>query len=524
MLLDKKRLALTMGILAGLLIYKIWLNGRVTDLGIDGSYYLDVAAHVRDGDGLVSDASLYHSGFTEFPYHTPVQPLWPLVLGLVARLVPLDVAAIWLPTLLYFLGLFAAWKLLEQLEPKPLIERWPVLSAGHIFITIFGLCPGFMEVTSKPYTEGLAFFILFTAFGRWHRYLLSPTLLLGLEAGGWLGLLLLLRSQMIVQAAGFAVAAGLLLLQERFKPIWSIFAVIAGFLLAILPQWLHLKNFIENPGLGDFLWFERYKVTPGLSTLQLLVKTDGIFSWLLDRATGIPVAFDWRGTQSYFEMFGPFYLVVVLVLPFCIAFLVKNRTWLISWIQTSEARFPILVVGSGLIWFLSIHALHKASFREWNFALRHSLPCILLFFSAWLFLARQGGLPRFLAWLLVGGFLIQGFWVDEKLEEKVSLNRKEKKMLKSGVAFVENHSNEVICSSQAQRLAALTDGARFHGLYPGTAWSDLRILTQLGCRWVLLPSIYEDSYQFMEGPDFGQHFKKIEKAAENWNVYTLIED
>jgi hypothetical protein len=92
------------GLLVGLLALKFAVRADEPALDPDASYYYDIAAHVRDGDGLVTDVSLFNAGYDLLPAPDRVYPLWPLVLGLRRRVVPLDLAAVWLPTLFYFAG------------------------------------------------------------------------------------------------------------------------------------------------------------------------------------------------------------------------------------------------------------------------------------------------------------------------------------------------------------------------------------------------------------------------------------
>src|SRR5205085_4186368 len=74
-----------------LLVAKIVETVRAVGTSIDGGYYTDIAEHVRDGDGLVSDVSLYHAGVPSFPYPTPIYPLWPWLLGLLSRVVDVGI-------------------------------------------------------------------------------------------------------------------------------------------------------------------------------------------------------------------------------------------------------------------------------------------------------------------------------------------------------------------------------------------------------------------------------------------------
>src|SRR5207237_8522456 len=71
----------------------------------DPSYYMQVARHLADGQGLQSSVSLYHEGLAPLPQPYDLYPLWPLVLGGAARVIGLFAAANVLPQLFFVLDL-----------------------------------------------------------------------------------------------------------------------------------------------------------------------------------------------------------------------------------------------------------------------------------------------------------------------------------------------------------------------------------------------------------------------------------
>ncbi|MFW5920460.1 MAG: hypothetical protein ACOCUS_01370, partial [Polyangiales bacterium] len=197
--------ALLLALLAPLLMWKLERNAHTFHASVDGAYYTNIARHVRDGDGLVTDVSLFHRGFRELPDVAPTYPLWPLVYGYTAKLFPdddiIDVG-IGLATLFYFVALLFAFLWGRRLYPEPFFERFPAFTAGHVVVLVLGLHAEFFEYTSLPYTEGLAYALLMLAlwrfkylFGRGRGAASGPLrrprggLRAGLEIGVWLGLL-----------------------------------------------------------------------------------------------------------------------------------------------------------------------------------------------------------------------------------------------------------------------------------------------------------------------------------------------
>ena len=57
--------------------------------GADGGYYTNIVQNLLDGNGLVTNVSLYHRGFRELPHADSIYPLWPLVYAAFAAVFPL---------------------------------------------------------------------------------------------------------------------------------------------------------------------------------------------------------------------------------------------------------------------------------------------------------------------------------------------------------------------------------------------------------------------------------------------------
>jgi hypothetical protein len=53
--------------------------------GPDAGFYLNVARHIRDGQGVLTSVSLYHQGMPTLPHPSSIYPLWPWLLGMLAH-------------------------------------------------------------------------------------------------------------------------------------------------------------------------------------------------------------------------------------------------------------------------------------------------------------------------------------------------------------------------------------------------------------------------------------------------------
>lgn len=62
-----RRSAVLLLILAAIGVYKITFTSHTFDTHPDGGYYTNIASHVRDGHGLVTNLCLLHKGCLEFP-------------------------------------------------------------------------------------------------------------------------------------------------------------------------------------------------------------------------------------------------------------------------------------------------------------------------------------------------------------------------------------------------------------------------------------------------------------------------
>lgn len=516
-------------LLAALLVLKAIANTSIDDMGVDGSLYLDFAQHVRDGAGLVTDASLYHAGFPSFPHPSPIYPVWPWLLGMAGKLGPLDVVAPWLATACYFGSLVAFYVWGRRLAPAPVFGAWwSVPHGGHLAVALLGLNDRYFEHTTKPYTEGLAFLVLGIALLRFQTYFTRPSLLRGLECGAWLGFLFLVRAQMIVSAAGWFAAAGWMTVAvtPRLPRLAGLVGGGVGFAAMVLPYLLHVRGYLPGAGFGDLLRFERFQASSGLSHIELLVQTEGLWAWIVDRAGGFVVAFDESSAHSYFKAFGSVYWsapIAAAVLGWDLLRAARRgeHPWRKLVDPASQHALFLLVFAVG--WFLSLHVLHKATFAAWNFPMRHALPCLFLFGMSNLVLLRRGGALRLVGVFLLSVTLHRG--VSQCLDalDDVKFSSADRRS-RDGIvrlldATVKARGPQVIATPRAQRLAAWTSGVGLHGVYDQTTLPELlHLVDTLG---VQLVAVADDGEQpaFLEDPLLGDHFVAVLGGPTGWKLW-----
>lgn len=522
-------------LLVGLVALKLRYVAIEPAFGPDGSYYYDIAAHVRDGDGLVTDVSLFNAGFVDFPHPTAIYPLWPLLLGYVGRVVPLEQAAIWLPACFYFAAILLAYRLGRRAAPGPLFpETWPVVHGGHLAAALFALTRAMFFHTSRPYTEGLAYFLLLLAILRAEPLLRDARVRRGLELGVLMGLVALARSQLILGAlalGGALLWATLRLGWRRWAPPTLAYA--AGLAAVLGAQLAHIASFADAPRLAYLLRFDLVREPSDLEPLQVMVDPPGgALAWLLDRASGIPVAFG-GGKFSYFNSFGLFSFALVLALPFLVLDLVRARgralagAW--AWLHDPGKLFALFFALLAAAGVLSLHTIHKAIFTPWNFGTRHALTAGFAIFAAFLYLVRRPVLGRVIALFLLSGSLYLAFWrIDLLIREPP----------KEAQAWRRDHNEAIAAWLQAraaeepglvvaapdidvQKLARYTDGVGYHWYFWNTTWDEIDFLfRERRVRYFILPGDGLSALRLGRDPRrFARTLIAVEHGLSGYSVY-----
>lgn len=368
--------------------------------GADGGYYTDIVQHLLAGDGLVTDVSLYHRGFRSFPHADSIYPLWPLCYAAAAAVLPLELAAVWLPSALYLASLFTAFLWARRLMPDDLVRWLPGLNAGHVLVLVLGLHGAYFIHTSRPYTEGLAYALLFLCCWRAMPLLQRMTTTSGLELGAWLGVLLLVRSQLVIVPAAIAltlVVAFVLAREQRRALVLFGAALLAGALLLLLPYVAYLAAHSDEFSAWNYLLFGETPQGSPLSQARPYVRPDGL-GHLRVLAHGVATAFAWKVNVSYRGSFHLFHYALPLALAlggFRLFHELRSaggRARLVAWLRDPRNAHWIMFAFMAVAGFLSVQLLVKNEDR-WYFHRRHNLVALPLFFFALVALLRSRALP-----------------------------------------------------------------------------------------------------------------------------------
>lgn len=401
-------LRLLIGIFAVLVPMRIVHTAGVREMGVDGGYYVEVARHVRDGLGLSSHVALYHAGYEQFPHPTSIYPLWPLLLGYLARLGDLASLAHWLPLTLSFTALGAAFLFGRRLWPEPLLPGLiPGFNAGHLLVLLLGLQRDFLVFTSVPYTEALSWTLLLLFL--WRLFGARQRAGWALELGVWSCLIYFCRAQLIIVPVAAILASALPVLTgpDRVRALGRL-GITSGVIVAALGAWwLRLRGFVHEANLGSLLRFDQNRANDLLQPFDVIVEHATLGELLLDRADGLLVAWDPLSVESYQAVFYASHWALPLALPFLAlagwrAWREKGLSGLLSALRgdAGVAWALLLLLSAGGL--ASIHLAHKHFNGEWYFDRRQSMICALPFFLAMGYLLRQPGrLP-----VLLGGALL----------------------------------------------------------------------------------------------------------------------
>ena len=381
--------------------------------GADGGYYTNIVQNLLAGHGLVTDVSLYHRAFREFPHADSIYPLWPLTYAAFAGIFPLEKVAVWLPTALYFCSLGAAYLWARRLWPDDLFRRVPGLQAGHVLVLVLGLQTAYFLHTSRPYTEGLAYTLLFLWLWRVIPLLTRPGFKGGVESGAWLGLLLLVRSQfvLVVAALGLTLMIGAALQRERRRELLLHGAGLAvGGVATLLPYLVYVATQTGMFSVGNYILFNETPADSPLSQLQPYERPEGL-AHLRVLAHGVATAFAWSVKVSYRGSYHLFhYALPVAALLGLLSILgagppreLRARARALAWLREPGNTRRVLCALLAVLGFLSVQLLVKSHDR-WYFHRRHNLVALPLFYFALMALLRSRRLPV----ALLGGALLLG--------------------------------------------------------------------------------------------------------------------
>jgi hypothetical protein len=524
------------GLWGAFLACKVLFLSHLSSAGLDGSYYLDIAHNLHQGYGLTSDLSLYHQGLPSFPHSTPIYPVWSLLMAALSFVMPWMWVAHGVPAALHLATLILLWMVAVRVAYVPLF-RWRswVIHSGHVLVLIFGLHNQFFVDTTRPYTEGLAYFLLALLFLRGYRLFTHPEFAVrgwrtGLEMGFWVVLLFLTRAQLLLVTLAFFSVLPVALWFGQRRVWWKIsvgFVLGAGLTLA--PQVLFLSSQFKAFSPKWMLRFDQFRMSPKLSRLVITKPTRGLNAFLKDRAKGFPIAFSrTRSRFSYMHNFHWFQFGLLVALPlWCLWGMqwFRNGSWEETkhWLQQPLHLYQLFLLSFSIAGFLSIHTIHKQLFAEWNFAARHAITCAFFFFVAWVSIARFRRWLRPLVLIAVLYSSIVGF---QRLHKRFLWQSKQTAdihRLWHIVHWLNDHSADgkrfVVVTRLPQLYAPMTPDTSYHWIHGKTRFEDVRYMFErLGAR-VLIVSRATKRYKLFKDPRFPQYFRLHKQNVSGLSLY-----
>jgi hypothetical protein len=487
----------------------------------DGGTYLDIARHVRDGDGFVTDICLAHQGCPTFPSPTAIYPLWPFVLGHLARHYPLIPMGRWLPTGLYFVSLVAAYLWGRALVPRSLFPRALLgFNAGHVLVFLIALDHEYFRYTSCPYTEGLTWTIIFLALYRFTRLFPRPSALAGVELGAWLALAFLARKQeFILTLAAAPVLLGAIAFVRERRAAYSVMSACAAvaFAIVVWPHYRYLKETTPHFTLGAMLRWDEVQYTKAISPLRTVRPVAGLWRWILDRWSGVSIAFGTE-TMSYSKQYYAAQWAVLFAVPLLFIKAYRRRTRddvraAVAWLRRPEGVSWAYVVVLALAGLLSIHTLHmfKDASGEWVFAARQAMTCVFAIFLALVLLLTEA--PSI--WVALGTLALCGSIYGGVTDIRAQLVAIEKEQDPPTPAIADwlnkeraEHGRIVVVYRQPQMIAQYTTGVGYHWYDPNLGYKDLTAMfTQLGADYVVASS--SAAPPFARDPHFSKDFVAV---------------
>jgi hypothetical protein len=394
------RILLLTAILAILAGFKLAYLPRSGQFGFDGSFYVNVARNVQEGAGLRTSISMYHYGELELPTRSRlIYPLWPLLLGYVARIVGLYNAVNFLPPLLYLCDLLMLYAIVNRMAKT----QW-IVTPGHLFVLLIGMNGNFFGATSYPYTEALGFFfalasllVLDAAFTRSGWYAPLAALLAGAA--------LLTRSQLVIVGAALLITVAWIAICSRRRIAFAAaaFAVYSAF---VAFYYFGITRLEGSPNVVIAPPFRMWNPTSGAD------------AFLRERLQGIAASLSPTGGYSFFASFGPVFLLPLVALPVAAVRWWRQRTFCIR----PESALIAACALVGVATFASLNLFHHIAdfFIPWVFGFRHGLPMLFGIAAAAVYLIGAGRVTRVIALVcIVASIVLSGV----RLVDRVTTSR-----------------------------------------------------------------------------------------------------
>jgi hypothetical protein len=320
---------------------------------VDGSFYMQAARSVAEENRLMTHVSLSTDGLSPFPAPWNSKPLWPIVLGLFAKVFGLFGAAMALPQIFYVIDLLLFAAVANRVNARlGGGAAWRIgsdtIEAGHLVVLMIGTSFIFFQSTIFPYNEGLAFALALLSLLVLDRADEWPVLKWSAGAAALAGLSCLARYQMVA----LPLACAFVLLVTKRLRAFAIYCITATIVVA--PWMLYARS------------LERYRVQIEAVPWEGWVRANSLVGQAGQIVRGLAVAFNPFESQSYFHSFGALMLLIPLAL----------------FVRPRLALLPFVLAATGALSTLMLAHLELAGPQPWLFGDRHSLVFVFLILSA----------------------------------------------------------------------------------------------------------------------------------------------
>ncbi len=387
--------------------------------GLDGAYYLQIARHVAQGKGLSTTYSVFHMGLSPLPQRATTYPLLPLLIGYLGRIVPLELAAVWLPGVAYVLSVlvcfaFLLWQTARSLPKSASLIRLALCTLISVWV---GVTPDLVWASARPYTDTLGTLLVFLTLGCFG--LCSSALFRSRTArsaaffgvGLLSGLCYLTRFQLLVVSVSLVLARVVARDRRALRDtLWLA--------LGALPclAWQAWRQFsVPHGELVALFDFAAYRQLPDLPRFSYDMQFDSRWAWFVDKLGGVLVSLDPRSDDSYLVQHG----FLVWLVPLGLALLLGrqglrlrtqgSRAFTHSALRRPRHAALLACAWLGLLAVLPIHTVHSLRWRSWAFPWRQGLPITFLIIPALLWLwSLESKLLRGIAALALAASLVVG--------------------------------------------------------------------------------------------------------------------
>jgi hypothetical protein len=369
--------------------------------GLDGSYYFQVARHVAQGKGLTTTYSVFHMGLSPLPQVSTTYPLLPFLIGSLGRIVPLELAAVWLPGAAYVLSVVMcfAFLLWQTARSLPHSARWVRGGLCALLAVWVGLIPDYVWSSARPYTDTLGTLLVLATLFCFGLASNAPPESGTRRAAAFFGIGLLsglcylARFQFLVVPVALAAARAIARDRRTLRDaLWLS--------LGALPciAWQVVRQFsVPHAELRDLLDFAAYRQLSDLPRLDYELGFDTRWAWFVDKLNGVLISMDPRSDDAYLVQHG----FLAWLVPLGVCLLVLRQGWrlraqgrsALSFSSFREPRHAALLASAwlGLLAVLPIHTVHSLRWRPWAFSWRQGLPITFLIIPAviWLWSLDQ---------------------------------------------------------------------------------------------------------------------------------------